>query len=129
MENTSRRRVSSVKKFDYPGRNSCQDPHKILAGSFHRILQKFQDPVQNPRQDPANIKLKQFSCIEKSAIATDNFVSKCQSCQSLGYEDPRQVFAESVLNEVSVYVWELTRGINNLKELAWAGKGFLNDLD
>ena len=24
----------------YPGRKSCQDPDKILAGSYHRILQK-----------------------------------------------------------------------------------------
>ena len=44
-------------------------------------------------------------------------------------QDPRLVFSESVLNEVSVYMWELTKGINNLKELSWAGKGFLNDLD
>ena len=33
------------------------------------------------------------------------------------------------LNEVSVYIWELTRGMNSLKEFAWVGKGFLNDLD
>ena len=33
------------------------------------------------------------------------------------------------LNEVSVYVWELTRGISSLKELASVGKGFLNDFD
>ena len=39
----------------------------------------------------------------------------------------QQSFSESVLNEVSVYIWELTRGINSLKELAWAGKAFLND--
>ena len=29
------------------------------------------------------------------------------------------------LNEASVYIWELTRGINSLKELAWARRGFL----
>ena len=33
------------------------------------------------------------------------------------------------LNEVSVYIWELTRGISSLKELAGVGKGFLNDFD
>ena len=33
------------------------------------------------------------------------------------------------LNEVSVYIWELTRRINSHKELTWVGKGFLNDLD
>ena len=44
-------------------------------------------------------------------------------------QDPRPLSSGSVLNEVSVYIWELlTRGINSLKELAWAGKGFLNDL-
>ena len=34
---------------------------------------------------------------------------------------------DKTLNEVSVYIWELTRGINSLKELAWAGKAFIND--
>ena len=43
--------------------------------------------------------------------------------------DSRQLFSESVLNEVSVYTWEPTRGVNSLKGLAWAAKGFLNDLD
>ena len=42
-------------------------------------------------------------------------------------QDPKRLFSESVLNEVSVYIWELTKGINSLKELALAGKGFLND--
>ena len=42
-------------------------------------------------------------------------------------QDPQQLFSESALNEVSVYIWELTRGINSLKELAWVGKAFPND--
>ena len=42
-------------------------------------------------------------------------------------QDPEQLFPESVLNEVSIYIWELTREINSLKELAWAGKAFIND--
>ena len=42
-------------------------------------------------------------------------------------QDPQRLFSESVLNEVSVYIWELTRGINTLKQLAWAGKAFLDD--
>ena len=42
-------------------------------------------------------------------------------------QDPFWLFSESVLNEVSVYIWELTRGINSLKELAWPGKAFIND--
>ena len=44
-------------------------------------------------------------------------------------QDSRPLFSESVLSEVSVYIWELTKGINSLKELAWAGKAkdFLND--
>ena len=48
--------------------------------------------------------------------------------QDVGQDSP-PLFSESVLNEVSVYIWELTKGINSLKELAWAGKakGFLND--
>ena len=29
--------------------------------------------------------------------------------------DPRPLFSENVLNEVSAYIWELTRGINSLK--------------
>ena len=42
-------------------------------------------------------------------------------------QDPRPLFSESVLNEVIVYIWELTRGTKSVTELAWAGKGFLND--
>ena len=42
-------------------------------------------------------------------------------------QGPRPLFSESVLGEVSVYIWELKIGINSLKGLAWAGKGFLND--
>ena len=44
-------------------------------------------------------------------------------------QGPEQLFSESVLNEVSVYIWELTRGINGLKELVWAGKAFINDYE
>ena len=47
--------------------------------------------------------------------------------QDVGQDRPLTVFSESVLNEVNVYIWELTRGINSLKELAWAGKAFIND--
>ena len=46
--------------------------------------------------------------------------------QDLG-QDPQRLFSESVLNEVSVYTWELTGEINSLKELTLAGKAFLND--
>ena len=39
------------------------------------------------------------------------------------YQD--KFFSESVINEISVHMWELARGINSLKELAWAGNRFL----
>ena len=43
----------------YPGRKSCQDPDKILAGSYHRILQKsFRIPPRiyiSYRQDPGRV--------------------------------------------------------------------------
>ena len=42
-------------------------------------------------------------------------------------QDPLRLFSESVLNEVSVYISELTRGINSLEKLAWAGQAFIND--
>ena len=42
-------------------------------------------------------------------------------------QGPQRLLSESVLNEVSVYIWELTRGINSFKGLAWAGKAFIND--
>ena len=40
--------------------------------------------------------------------------------------DPLRLFSETVVNEISIYIWQLARGINSLKELAWAGKAFLN---
>ena len=40
-------------------------------------------------------------------------------------QDPERLFSESVLNEVSIYIWELRRGINSLKGLAWTGKTFI----
>ena len=41
-------------------------------------------------------------------------------------QDSRPLFSECVPNEVSVYIWELTRGSNSLIELPGLAKVFFN---
>ena len=42
-------------------------------------------------------------------------------------QDPQKLYSESVFGKVCIYLWELRRGINSLKDLAWAGKALIND--